>query len=98
MTPLLKGTVVLVQKNSLHFNAHSAAQKFGGFIESVIDAPDDIDDSILDTVDSFLNNSVALRLISASKTNGINLFILIYTLTNKFFKMSYLIDYLMIKL
>ncbi|CAL5195682.1 unnamed protein product [Lathyrus oleraceus] len=69
MTPLLKGTVVLVQKNSLHFNAHSAAQKFGGFIESVIDAPDDIDDSILDTVDSFLSNSVALRLISASNSN-----------------------------
>ncbi|XP_058743500.1 linoleate 9S-lipoxygenase-like [Vicia villosa] len=70
MTTSLKGIVVLVQKNSFHFNPHAAAQSFGGFIETVIDGPDDIDDSALDTAESFLGLSVALRLISATRADG----------------------------
>ncbi|CAI8607969.1 unnamed protein product [Vicia faba] len=66
----LKGTVVLVQKNVLSFNAPAAAQSFGGIIGRTIDISGDIDGSIVDPATSFLGNSVALRLISATKDDG----------------------------
>lgn len=89
----LKGTVVLVQKNVLSFNAPAAAQSFGGIIRRAIDATNnsDIDDSIVDTATSFLENSVALRLISATKDDGNNFVISLYyiytNLKNTFFSL-----------
>ncbi|XP_058743502.1 linoleate 9S-lipoxygenase-like [Vicia villosa] len=69
---ILKGTVVLMQKNVSNFNPVSAAKSFSPLIGNVICAStgDDSDECIVDTTTTFLSSSLALKLISATRADG----------------------------
>ncbi|KAK2353189.1 linoleate 9S-lipoxygenase [Trifolium repens] len=69
-TPKVKGTVVLMQKNTLDINALTGAQSAGGIFGGAIGAIGDIAGNILDTATSFLSRSVGLKLISATSADA----------------------------
>jgi len=71
----LKGTVVLMQKNTLDINALTAAKSPTGIIGGAFGIVGDVAGNILDTATSFLGRSIALKLISATSADGNNFFL-----------------------
>jgi len=83
----LKGTVVLMQKNTLDIDALTATKNptptsiIGGAIGII----GDVAGNIIDTATSFLGRSVALKLISATSADGNSFFLSRYIHQNYLF-------------
>jgi len=70
----IKGTVVLMPKNVLDFNAVTSVKQ-GGFLDAagnVLDAAGSLVGGIIDGATAFLGRNVSMRLISATKTDGLS--------------------------
>ncbi|AES95303.1 putative linoleate 9S-lipoxygenase [Medicago truncatula] len=68
----IKGTVVLMPKNVLDFNAVTSVKQ-GGFLDAagnVLDAAGSLVGGIIDGATAFLGRNVSMRLISATKTDA----------------------------
>jgi linoleate 9S-lipoxygenase len=69
----IKGTVVLMPKNVLDFNAITSVGK-GGVIDTagnIIGGVTGIVGGVVDTATAFLGRNVSMQLISATKTDGL---------------------------
>lgn len=68
----IKGTVVLMPKNVLDFNAITSVGKDGvfGLAGNVIGTGIGVVGQVIDTATAFLGRNVSLQLISATKTDG----------------------------
>jgi linoleate 9S-lipoxygenase len=69
----IKGTVVLMPKNVLDFNDVTSVKNAGllDVVGGVFDVAADVVGGIVDGATSFLGRNVAIRLISATKTDGL---------------------------
>ncbi|XP_015939187.1 linoleate 9S-lipoxygenase 1 [Arachis duranensis] len=67
----IKGTVVLMSKNVLDFNAiTSAGSSVSGAVSGIFGTVSDVAGSVVDGATSIFSRSIALKLISATKTDG----------------------------
>ena len=83
----IKGTVVLMPKNVLDFNAVTSVKQ-GGLLDAagnILDAAGSLVGGIIDGATAFLGRNVSLRLISATKTDGLSSLPSYLRLFNSFF-------------
>lgn len=78
----VKGTVLLMQKNVLDINDITSATSTSGLIKGGFKVAGGITNALIDTYTSGWGRSVAFRLISATATDGNNVFTFVTIYTN----------------
>ncbi|MED6113079.1 Lox2p [Stylosanthes scabra] len=69
-TQKIKGTVVLMSKNVLDFNAIASTTSVAGAVSGIFGAISDVAGSVVDGATAIFSRSIALKLISGTKTDG----------------------------